>query len=143
MPDNFFVTAERMHDSSKLLHEETHYHNACYTAGYVAECYLKILVLQMSMPRPLFGRSGYGHDVSLLNSEILSYISSNSAVSPFSRYSLDMGVSCPSIYTSWNPLKRYDDTSGWDNDLVSNNFQHEQGICFEKIISMYVDGLIS
>jgi HEPN domain-containing protein len=44
MPENFFNAAERMRDSSRLLHNTAHWHNACYMAGYVVECYLKIFL---------------------------------------------------------------------------------------------------
>jgi HEPN domain-containing protein len=136
MPDNFLVTAERMHDSSKLLHDANHYHNACYTAGYVAECYLKILVRLVSgNPRQ------YGHDVVRLFNDIDNQINTASTATHLRNYLIDMRINCPNIY-NWNPNKRYEDNGNWDNNTMSNSFQQEQEICFAKIISMYIDGLI-
>ena len=42
--DNFYDTAKRMHKSSETLHNNNEFHNACYLAGYVVECYAKIIV---------------------------------------------------------------------------------------------------
>jgi hypothetical protein len=74
MADNFLDTAERMHDSSKELHKLNHNHNACYLAGYVGECYLKLIVDQttsLSSPRR------YGHDINRMNTALHYFISSS------------------------------------------------------------------
>ena len=42
--DNFYDSAKRMHNSSQILHNNNEFHNSCYLAGYVVECYAKIIV---------------------------------------------------------------------------------------------------
>ena len=42
--DHFYDTAKRMYKSTKTLHNNGEYHNACYLAGYIIECYAKIIV---------------------------------------------------------------------------------------------------
>jgi hypothetical protein len=53
-----------------------------------------------------------------------------------------MSSECPKIYNTWNPNKRYDDSSGWDNLLDSQIFQTEKDKCFDKIADMFVSNLI-
>lgn len=145
MADNYLKTAERMYDSSRLLHKQSHFHNACYLSGYVAECYLKIMVQKTpTITTPLYGKQGLGHNIHRINSE-LHYAISSSTVTPslFRAHLLDMPIDCPKIYNQWNPLSRYDDATGWDNFSESQYFQDEQDKCFEKITEMYVSNLIS
>ena len=40
----YLQTAERMRLSSKILHENKQFFNVCYLAGYVVECYQKIVI---------------------------------------------------------------------------------------------------
>lgn len=144
MADNYLKTAERMYNSSKLLHQQSHFHNACYLAGYVAECYLKILVQKTpAITIPLFGNKGFKHDINRINAE-LHYVISSSTVAPslFKSHLLDMSIDCPKICNQWNPLRRYDDSTGWDNLSESQFFQEEQVKCFDKITEMYVSNLI-
>jgi hypothetical protein len=138
MPDNFFMTAERMHDSSKNLHSATHYHNACYLAGYVMECYGKILVQKAVIRNPKM----YSHNVVNINTDLIAYLASSSASTAFWRkYIIDISLECPAMLRGWNPNHRYEDAILW-NDHASENYQKEQEKCFEKIIEMHLDGLI-
>lgn len=134
MADNFLKTAEQMKESSKVLNANSHFHNSCYIAGYVAECYLKTLAEKGlgSTPRRT-------HDLIALH-----YAVSSGATLPalFSPYLLDMSLDCPQIYTKWNPAKRYDDSSGWDNPSTSLDFQDEQEKCFRQLAQMRSSGLI-
>jgi HEPN domain-containing protein len=135
MADNFLKTAERMYESSGRLHNDGHHHNACYLAGYVAECYLKILVENtLSVPA-----RAYSHKISDLH-----YALSSSTTIPnnFRTYLLDMPTDCPNIHSSWNPAKRYDDASGWDNPTLSLDFQVEREKCFLKIVQLRTSGII-
>jgi hypothetical protein len=76
MPDSFFDTAERMYDSSKALHKEAHFHNASYMAGYVLECYGKILLSLDPAQNP----RSYSHRVININT-YLQYLLTNTYVS--------------------------------------------------------------
>lgn len=139
MPDNFIKTAERMHDSGKQLDECGHYHNACYLAGYVGECYLKLIVGKipnLNNPR------NYGHKISDMERDIHFTLTSATNLGTLRAYLINMAVDCPNIH-QWSPNKRYDDASGWDNPIASAAFQLEQEKCFDQIVAMYVDGVIS
>lgn len=142
MADNFRVTAERMRYSSKLLHENNHYHNACYLAGYVCECYIKAIVERSSMTRHLYGSGGYNHNLLALNTDLQYAITSGSTIpAQFRPFLLNLTVDCASITNDWNPNSRYDDTSGWDQNK-SNQFQIEMEKCFDKVADMYISSLI-
>ena len=142
MPDNFRITAERMRDSSKLLHENNHFHNSCYFAGYVCECYLKIIVENSGITRRLFGAGGYNHNLLNLNTDLQYAITSGSTIpAGFKTFLIDIAVDCASIISSWNPNSRYDDTSGWDQ-AKSNQFQVEMEKCFNQVADMYISNVI-
>jgi hypothetical protein len=49
---------------------------------------------------------------------------------------------CPNALSSWNPNNRYADVSSSWNNIVSQNFQNEVEFCWEKLIEMYIDGII-
>lgn len=134
MADNFLKTAEQMNESSKVLNANSHFHNACYMAGYVAECYLKTL-----SEKGLGNTPRRTHNLSTLHYEV-----SSGATLPalFSTYLLDMSLDCPQIYAKWDPAKRYDDSSGWDNHSTSQDFQNEQEKCFRQLAQMRNSGLI-
>ena len=143
MPDNFFVTAERMNDSAQVLHEGHHHHTACYLAGYVAECYLKLLVAkEPAITTPITGRGGYSHGVRRMNGDLHHAISNGIAISGLGGYLIDLLLDCPNIYFDWDPSKRYDDSAAWDNQTTSDNFQSERKKCFEMIAKMYIDNFI-
>ncbi len=144
MPDNFFVASERMYDSSKVLHESSHFHNACYLAGYVLECYGKILIEKAMGGRP----KSYGHDLTRMNTDLGYFLSSGSSGGgSFRKYYFDSVIHCPGLRGTlpgidrWDPFFRYSDSANW-NQLASGHFQNEKEICFEKITEMYIDGVI-
>lgn len=86
MPDNFFSTAERMYDSSKILHQKSHFHNASYMAGYVLECYGKI---GLSLD-PKLNPKDYGHKIGKINSELQYLLTNSSVISSHKQYIIDM-----------------------------------------------------
>ena len=136
MPDNFLKTAERMYDSSKILHRENHSFNACYLSGYVAECYAKIM-LELATSTPI-----RTHDISRILNNIPSFFINSPA---HNKYWIDLPIQCPKMYSGvakWNPLKRYSDSCSWDT-ATSAAFQREMDICFDKITEMILDGIIT
>jgi hypothetical protein len=135
MADNFRVTAERMRYSSKLLHENNHFHNACYLAGYVCECYLKVIV--ENAPN-LKSPKAYKHNITDL---IYAITSASTIPAQFRPFLINYAVDCATITSSWSPNSRYDDTSGWDQNK-SNQFQLEMEKCFDKVAEMYISSLI-
>ena len=138
MPDNFFVAAKRMNDSSKVLSDSNQYHNACYLAGYVGECYLKLLVESISTLGPA---KKYSHQVSKMYTDIDHAITSGTGIPQFRQYLIDMAVDCPSMQ-KWKPEIRYEDTSSWSDVAIDAAFQAEKIKCFDKITEMYIDGII-
>ena len=135
MADNFIDTAERMNVSCKMLHGASQFHNAFYFAGYVVECYLKLLAYSGS-------RRSWGHDIIKMNEDLQYAVSSAATSAIFRKYVLDIAADCPIIHTNWNPVKRYEDKANhWDN-IKSNLAQIEQEKCFEKIAEMVVDSFI-
>ena len=135
MADNFRITAERMRDSSILLHDNNHFHNACYLAGYVCECYLKVIVENTPhLRRP----RDYGHNITDL---IFAITSGSTIPAQFRPFLINIAVDCASIISSWNPNSRYNDTSGWD-DAKSDQFQIEMEKCFDKVADMYISNII-
>ncbi len=143
MSDNFIETARRMHESANTLHQSQHYHNACYLAGYVSECYLKIMVEQINrsgissaLPR------SFGHRIARLNQHVGNQILSMSPGNGrLQSYRLDIAIECPSIL-NWTPEQRYEGQSTWDNESTSTRFQTEQEKCYTLISRMQIEGII-
>ncbi|PXW13632.1 hypothetical protein C8D70_10836 [Chryseobacterium sp. CBTAP 102] len=133
--DNFSETLKRMHKSSKTLHNNLDFHNSCYLAGYVIECYAKII---LGMHHNTSG-STYGHNIANMQREI-SYIIAHSSLSP---YMVDMNINFPKIITGsrkWHPIKRYiESTSQWV-EANSIDYQKEIDIAMKKITKMEIDG---
>ncbi|MBK7524410.1 MAG: hypothetical protein IPI53_09680 [Saprospiraceae bacterium] len=135
MPDNFIKTAERMRDSSMVLHSKEHFHNACYLAGYVCECYLKVIVQNdPNLRRPRTFR----HSITDM---IYAITSATTIPAQFRPFILNLNVDCASLIANWNPNNRYDDASGWDQ-AKSNQFQIEMEKCFDKVADMYISQII-
>lgn len=135
MPDNYRITAERMSDSSIRLHSNGQYHNACYLAGYVGECYLKLLV-NLALTRP-GGARAYNHSLTAMNTDLVPLMSGTAS---YAAYIMDMRIDCPKML-SWNPNLRYDDSSIW-NGGKSTDFQIEQSRCISKVAAMVINSII-
>ena len=133
--DSYYDTAQRMYKSAKILHNNSEYHNACYLAGYVLECYSKIVV---GMSYPLTHQElskEFSHDLEKLRKE-LDYILASSSISAHIR---NLRAECPTIISGqfkWNPIKRYiQDRDRW-NQANSNNYQSEVEIVMTEIARM-------
>lgn len=136
--DNFYDTAKRMHKSSETLHNNGEYHNACYLAGYVVECYAKIVVdLSVSSPTP----RSFGHDINRLNTELQYLLGNNSSLSS---YILDGHTDFRQIILYWNPVNlRYIETqNSISSQTISNDFQNEIQLAMQKLAQMQLDGHI-
>jgi hypothetical protein len=137
MADDFYATAKRMHKSSKTLHNNSEYHNACYLAGYVVECYAKIVVQVFGTGNP----RRFGHSINNLNTELRNLLAGNSSLSD---YILDDPNDFSSILTQWNPVSmRYrSDANIISNQNISNDFQNEIQLAMAKLAKMRLDGKI-
>jgi hypothetical protein len=137
--DNFYDAAKRMHNSSQILHNNNEFHNACYLAGYVVECYAKIIVgLSYGLTQEELAKE-FSHDLKKLNRE-LQYILSHSQ---YSAYIVDMKTDFVSLISGnlkWNPVKRYVVSSNNWNQSNSDNFQNEIQVAMQKLTQMELDG---
>ena len=141
MADNFFDTAERMRDASKLLHGAKHFHNACYTAGYVVECYLKVL-LQLGVPGVSGNPKSFRHDIKKLGS-LLNYAATSAAsTSTYRKYILNVSSDCSNIIGGWDPFKRYEEKALVWVEPTSDAFQIEMERCYDMVVRMFLDKII-
>lgn len=137
--DNFYDTAKRMHKSSETLHSNGEFHNSCYVAGYVIECYAKIIVgLTYGFSQNELAKE-FSHDLKKLSKEI-QYILSDSQ---YSAYIVDMNSNFGTLLSGnskWNPMKRYILSSECWGQVNSNNFQSEIQFAMMKLTQMQIDG---
>ncbi len=137
--DNYYDTAKRMYKSSETLHNNSEYHNACYLARYVVECYAKIIVgLSYGFTYNDIKRN-FSHDLRRLDDE-LQYVFAHSS---YSIYIVDMRVDFSSLlsgYSKWNPTIRYTENSRERNLSDSTNFQNQSQIAMQKLAQMEIDG---
>lgn len=137
--DNYYDTAKRMYHSSKILHESQDYHNACYMAGYVVECYAKIIVGISHKFNYSEIAKKFSHNLTDLDKE-LKYILVNSALAD---YIVDMNSDFSTILSEnskWNPIKRYSNNTGLWKQNNSTDFQNEIKIAMQKLAKMKLDG---
>ncbi|PIF44820.1 hypothetical protein CLU96_1815 [Chryseobacterium sp. 52] len=136
--DNYYNTSHRMYKSSKTLHSNQEYHNSCYLAGYVVECYAKIII-GLSYGLNSTDLKEFGHDLKKMRKEF-QYIFSHSS---FSSYMLDIPTDFSKISlgtTKWNPMNRYSDITNEWIEVNSNDYQNEMLFAMQKITQMKLDG---
>lgn len=132
--DNFYDTAKRMQKSSETLHNNGEYHNACYLAGYVVECYAKIVVGLFSATRT---PRSFGHNIVNLNNELQYLLGSNSSLSA---YIVNGSTDFSQIISSWNPHNRYTTQITEWNLNNSIDYQTEIQLAMQKLTQMQLDG---
>ncbi len=135
MADDFKITASRMFKSSEILHNQNAYHNSCYLAGYVVECYTKLIVIKFGRNNP----RAFSHNINSLNTELQSILSGDSTLS---QYIIDGAIDFNTIRTRWNPEIRYTDLVSFSNNAMSQLFQNEMTLAMQKITKLEVDGII-
>lgn len=136
--DNYYNTANRMFKSSQTLHSNQEFHNSCYLAGYVIECYAKIII-GLTYGFNTVDLKEFGHDLKQMGKEF-QYIYSYSS---FSSYMLEMPTDFSKILSGsakWNPIKRYSDTSNEWKPSNSNDYQNEIVLAMQKMAQMRLDG---
>jgi len=127
-----------MYKSSQTLHNNLEYHNSCYLAGYVVECYAKIII-GITYGFNSTDLKVFGHDLKEMRKEF-QYILSHSSISS---YMLDMPTNFSKILagsTKWNPMKRYSDISNEWLEVSSNDYQKEIVFAMQQIAQMKIDG---
>ena len=137
MADNYRFTAERTQRSSKALHDSENYFDACYLAGYVVECYMKVLYKHVTKNDPALV-----HDLSKLKSQLkgIKKVSTATALQK-KGFWLDVEQYCQRICKDWDPKYRYDDAHPWDEG-TSTAFQNEIKRCLAQIARLKTNGLI-
>lgn len=136
--DNYYDTAERMYKSSKTLHTNHEFHNSCYLAGYVVECYAKIII-GLTYGFTYTDLKEFGHDIKKMRKEF-QYIFSHSS---FSSYMLDIQTDFSTISQGslrWNPMNRYCDTNTEWIEKNSIDYQSELLFAMQKIAQLKLDG---
>jgi hypothetical protein len=136
--DHYFDTAKRMCKSSKTLHDNDEYHNACYMAGYVIECYAKIIVC-LSYGFTPNDMIEFRHNLRRLDTE-LQYILNQS--SPFSSYIVDMREDFSKILRGqrkWDPNKRYFANNVAFSNQNSIDYQAEITAAMTILTQMSID----
>lgn len=141
--DNYKDTAHRMYKDVQILHSNNSWYNTCYLAGYVIECYAKLIIDNAITNGKSQARSTrqYSHDINRMSCEIINNISVASPV--LVQYCLDLNQHCPHILSKWDPLKRYDSMESiWNQEQMANNFKEEIEKVIQQIKNMELDGVI-
>ena len=139
--DNFYCTAQRMCKDVNVLHASGNsYFNTCYLAGYILECYGKLLILAND---PSANVKRFSHDLTKLNTKIKSDIILTTSLG---KYCLDLSIECNNIYKGvheWDPFNRYEDNPNlWNTKQVADNFVSESKKIMDMIGNMKIDGVI-
>ena len=141
--DNFKDTAYRMYEDTLVLHENKKWFNACYLAGYVLECYSKLIIdnaMTLGINTQKKSVRGYSHNTILMNSEIKNI---NLLCGSLSQYCIDLNIDCNTIINNWNPLDRYNENNvTWNQEAIADKFKEEIDILIEQIMKMELDGVI-
>ena len=142
--DNYRDTAYCMYEDVQILHEKHRWFNCCYLAGYVVECYSKLL-LDNAISSGITTQKGavkdYGHNINVMKIDLINILSISTQI--LSKYCIDLNLECNSIITEWNPNKRYEAESGtWSQEEKANAFKHELEIVINQIKNMQLDGVI-
>lgn len=143
--DNFKVAAERIFNDMELLFKEKRWFNSCYFAGYVTECYMKIILSQIMGKTPDEVKE-FSHSLYRLNIELKDLYSSfiNGGLIP-PNYICDLNIVCPTIKfggQKWHPEKRYSDGIGEWEESTAIKYNYEANEIMLKIIQMQIDGVI-
>lgn len=146
MADNYHDTVYRMYEASDLLYRNTQWFNANYLAGYVLECYCK-LILQISRQEGYEFQSGktsekgFRHHINEMLDEIgLMEIDGYS----ISAYCIEVAQVCPVLLENWNPFDRYESNSYILNSKEMGDCIHKElEVLIDQIIKMEVDGVLS
>jgi hypothetical protein len=141
--DNYFLAADRLYEDSSILNNNNRWFSACYLAGYVLECYCKVILIVYNLKTYEDLKIKYGHDLAKLNEEIRNSISK---LPPSAKYIIDLKIECPNIYSGaqkWNPVKRYCCDKGfWDDSFITKNFIDEATKVMKILRLMKFDGVI-
>lgn len=143
--DDFRGTAETMLIDAHMLDALKRYRNACYLAGYVVECTLKVLIEAASL-RPVERT----HSLTSLREQILQLsISAGQAVAKYGdpmqfAHTMITGGAARSKQTGggrcdWDPLHRYNG-SRWADEAKSTAYLQEADKAVAILNQLFLDG---
>lgn len=144
MADNYHDTVYRMYESSDILYRKQQWFNANYLAGYVLECYCKLILLTASQHGYTFSNNRqevmqFRHNVNDLKDEV-ELISLEGGLS--SSYCLDVRTACMNLLNNWNPNKGYEaDNSILNSEALAISIHTEVEALMDLIIKMEIDGV--
>ena len=145
MSDNYHDTVYRMYESSDILYKQKQWFNSNYLAGYVLECYCKlILLISVEQGHAFSGGhnsiKAFGHGLVELKDEIGLISLEGCAVSS---YCIDVQSCCLNLINNWNPNKRYGaDSSILNKDNLALDIHAEIEELMDMVIKMEVDGVL-
>lgn len=132
-----------MIESSGVLYDNQQWFNANYLAGYVLECYCKLVLSYAIQIGQGVGRNnvrGYSHSIKSMKDDIDCLMISGTQISS---YCIDLHDACSNILTHWNPNNRYESNSHVLGDKVlAEDIKKEVKRLTELVLKMDVDGVI-
>lgn len=143
MADNYKDTAYRMYESSIVLYNNNLWFNSNYLAGYVLECYCKLILsytLEQGESLSQDNIRRYSHNIASMRDEIDLILQGEGVAS---QYCMDLSSECNNIIMNWNPNLRYESTTHILNDsTLANEINKEIEKLMGIILKMEVDGVI-
>ena len=152
MPDDYATTADCMMRDAQTLFRAGAHRNACYLAGYVAECTLKRLLERTGE------RAGFTHDLVALQGSLQASLTALRVqgdpgvarygdpqrlaptmlqqVSPATRDHRGN----PKHSCHWDPYHRYDGTR-WADPAMADAYQREAERCIQILNQLALDDL--
>ena len=143
LADNYKDTIYRMHESSCILYDKEQWFNANYLAGYVLECYCKLVLnfaMELGIQLTRGSTKSYSHDVYAMRNEIDLLMQSGATIT---KYCIDLNQKCSHIISNWHPNYRYEaDSHALGRIDLSEQINKEIKILIDIILKMDVDGVI-
>ncbi len=141
--DNFKDTAYRVYQDVEILHKNSRWFNCCYLAGYIAECYCKLILnnaITSGFPVSQKEVRKYSHKIEAMHLDLEKIYATSHILS---KYCLDLRVSCSSILNEWDPKLRYEDNqAAWNQQDAADKYKQEVECLIEQIKIMQLDGVI-
>ncbi len=145
MADNYHDAVYRMYESSDILYKKQQWFNANYLAGYILECYSKLILSLSAGQGHVFSHNyqhvrDFGHSLIDLKNELVLISFGGCAVSG---YCLDIQNDCGNILANWNPNRRYEaDSSILNTEELAADIRREAEKLMDMVITMEIDGVL-
>jgi len=147
--DDYAATADRMMQDARVLERGGCYRNACYLAGYVAECTLKALLNVATQ------KKHKSHDLQSLHdlvgalvvsgNQLTSRYGNPALLAPTMLQQVDLPTTLKSgqivNHCHWDPEHRYDGAR-WGSAQTCKNYLREAEVIHDVIVQMTIDGVL-